>query len=152
MRNQRYMEVLDMKHDIDMRAVISWRRSQRLIAILAMIVCLVHCGDKIDPIQLGDGACDIADPVVYEQSIEQILSIHCVQCHSTSALGLGRSGAPTNINYDSYDSARRWADRALARISDGSMPPPGPPRVSACEVSAMSRWIELGTPQTEEDI
>lgn len=141
-----------------MQIQIRWRSSSRraqfvgFVLALPLIASLNACGDKIDPIQIGDGSCDIADPVVYEGVLDQVLSVHCVSCHGESVFGVSRRGAPTNVNLDSFEGARRWADRSFARVSDGSMPPPGTPRVTACEVSAFARWSELGEPRSEEDI
>ncbi|MBK7827083.1 hypothetical protein [Nannocystis sp.] len=71
----------------------------------------------------------------------------CTNCHSSSLSGGSRAGAPSGINYDSYDAAVADADIALSQVDSGSMPPSGSPKLSAAEKDQIINWASCDTPQ-----
>lgn len=122
------------------------------LAALSFSASMLACGEKLDPVQIGDGRCELVDPVVWEGALDAVFATHCAGCHAEIVVGVDRRGAPAGVDFGRYEAAAAHVDRAFARMSDGSMPPPGPARVSACLVDGVRRWIELGTPRTEADL
>ena len=52
-----------------------------------------------------------------------------MKCHSVELFGDARHGAPTTINFDTYELAKKNAVQANAVVGPGVMPPGGLPEV-----------------------
>ncbi len=79
-----------------------------------------------------------------------VFESNCLACHSSELSGSSRNGAPSNVNFDSYDSAQDKGDRAIARaVNQMSMPPvfSGIPSLTQEQKDAMLAWQEAGFPQ-----
>jgi len=81
----------------------------------------------------------------YDQVLEKIFKPVCMACHDSRKSGSARSGAPSTVNFDTYQAALAKADRANARIQAGTMPPSG--GLSAELKALMQSWIDAGTPE-----
>src|SRR5262245_499943 len=64
----------------------------------------------------------------------------CTSCHSSTLTGDARSGAPSRINYDSYDAAVANIDHGLREIEEGAMPPSGAETLTADEETSLQLW------------
>jgi uncharacterized membrane protein len=72
----------------------------------------------------------------------------CTNCHSTAHEGLDRNGAPTSLNFNTYEGAVDAAPRMVAQVSMGNMPPPGSGfSLTAEEKDELYVWVECGTPE-----
>lgn len=69
----------------------------------------------------GDDVADTADPVVepeftYYADVQPILKTHCTRCHQDGGVG--------PFDFTDPEVFGTFADRAIARMRDGTMPPP----------------------------
>ena len=48
----------------------------------------------------------------------QVFSSNCLFCHSSELTGSQRNGAPSSVNWDTYDDAVENGDRAIVRAVD----------------------------------
>lgn len=97
----------------------------------------------------GLGGCD-SDPT-YTREIAPILAEQCAGCH--------RSDGVAPFALETYDDARAHADAIAAAVKSGKMPPWPAKQEGDCpdladarvlrpdEISAISRWAELGAPR-----
>jgi len=106
---------------------------------------MVGCGDKVDPLQRVDSGTDETNgPVTYAVDIQPLLETHCLSCHSSQRQGSERSGAPINVDFDSYAGIVQWIDEASLRIQSGTMPLTGGIRQE--DRALFQRWIDDGFP------
>jgi uncharacterized membrane protein len=70
----------------------------------------------------------------------------CLGCHSSSLSGFQRLGAPTSVNFDTYDSAVASASKAVSQVRFGRMPPRGTTPLTADEQDELFSWVDCGTP------
>jgi len=109
-------------------------------------ISLSGCGDKADPVRSPDGSDGSqSDSITYTLGIKEILDQHCIRCHSHIKTGAERNGAPPEVNFDTYESAVKSAQRANARIQAGTMPPDG--GIAEEQHALFQKWIGKGTPQ-----
>lgn len=88
------------------------------------------------------GSCDTTG-VTFNNSIAPIFSTYCNSCHSGSSPSAG-------ISTDNYSSVVENIDRIVGAVNhaDGYMPmPQGGNKLSACELSKINAWINLGKPE-----
>jgi mono/diheme cytochrome c family protein len=71
----------------------------------------------------------------------------CTGCHSSERSGAARTGAPSDINFDVYATAKTHASHAVEEIEEGEMPPPSRPKPSQAVVDAIAKWAACGTPE-----
>lgn len=117
-------------------------------ALIIMVAWLGACGDKIDPLTApSNGGNGGPMTATYEQDIKPILEQYCVTCHSSALSGAQRNGAPTSVNFDTYELAVANSERANFRISARTMPPGGelPSELRA----TFQEWVNNGTPRGE---
>jgi mono/diheme cytochrome c family protein len=91
----------------------------------------------------GDSAC-VPTETEYSATIEPILQKRCGQCHGTEP----DRGAPFSLlEYPPLveGEASRIVDRIVQRVSEGTMPPAGQPRLSQDEFDAVLSWASCGT-------
>src|SRR6185436_5486744 len=72
-------------------------------------------------------------------------STWCATCHSSALGEARRQGAPLDVNLDSYDGAKSWANLIASELETGAMPPLGSPPQE--EIDAVLAWIDCGTPE-----
>ena len=101
------------------------------------------CGEKIDPV-LGDFV-PVDGGATYGEAIKPLLDRHCIGCHASYRSGPNRSGAPINVNYDTYEEAAASASAGNTRVQAGSMPPSGP--LSRAERELFQQWVDDGAPE-----
>ena len=106
-----------------------------------MALAVVHCGDKMDPIQ---GPVDTGGigMTTYTTDIQPILSQNCIRCHSSGNSGTARNGAPSGVNFDTYALAVASSQRANVRIQAGSMPPGG--GIPQSQRNLFQAWLGSG--------
>ncbi|MGC4065950.1 MAG: hypothetical protein QM784_15130 [Polyangiaceae bacterium] len=71
----------------------------------------------------------------------------CTGCHSSTLSGAARDGAPSDINFDVYASAKTHATHAVGELDEGAMPPSSLPKPSQAVVDAIVKWAACGTPE-----
>lgn len=84
---------------------------------------------------------------------EQVLKPKCLSCHSSDLTGSLREGAPSSVNYDSYDSALNHADRAIVLGIDLMTMPPAFSDITPLneeQKAAMLAWQQAGFPNEPE--
>lgn len=69
----------------------------------------------------------------------------CTSCHASDLSGASRSGAPPDINFDVYTSAKDYATLAVAEVDSGSMPIGG--SVEQSQKDSLRKWAQCGTPE-----
>src|SRR5262245_17469802 len=91
--------------------------------------------------------CDTTTPVTYADA-QAVFETYCTHCHSTTLnSSSSRQGAPTSVNFNTYDEARSDAEEANEEILDGDMPKDNPGAVSDAEGCIIEAWIKQGYPQ-----
>jgi uncharacterized membrane protein len=108
-----------------------------LFIICSGAVGLVACGDKYAVV------CEAGTEARWPR-VEAIFARHCVRCHATALQGDERSGAPERVNYDSFESARRLANSALAAMREATMPEDDPGAVTDSDICTLDAWIDGG--------
>lgn len=123
-------------------------RSWRDLALTALIVAGTGAGCGSDGATGGDppidpGACETSY-LDYDNFGEPFLLDWCAGCHSAGLPLNMRQMAPADVNFDTLDGARRFADRIAARATGpmANMPPAGGP--SAEERAMLAEWIACG--------
>jgi mono/diheme cytochrome c family protein len=100
---------------------------------------------------------NIDQAVVYQDIVQPILEIHCVQCHNANKqkgglrmdnmafLAKGGEDGPVFVSGNASESA--MIKRCLLpETDDDHMPPKGKPQLSASQITLLSWWIEQGAP------
>jgi mono/diheme cytochrome c family protein len=79
---------------------------------------------------------------------EVFFSEHCLGCHASDLEGLGRHGAPINMNWDSYADVVKFSTSIRDQVVRGLMPPGGfvPPE----ETDQLLEWIACGAPKVPQ--
>lgn len=121
-----------------------------LLGPLSVLLGALACND--DPAVGGAGAAgdtDEAAPVcpdtlVWETAGQPVMTTYCAPCHSAELAVGDRSGAPENVNMDTLDGARSWAEPSILRIEAGEMPPTG--GVTPGELERFQQWVDCGAP------
>lgn len=85
----------------------------------------------------------------------QIFSPICMNCHASTLTGGARSGAPIDVNWDTYAAATGFrssgspppqiSKRGNTRVQAGTMPPSG--SLSAAQKQLFQKWIDSGWPE-----
>jgi hypothetical protein len=79
---------------------------------------------------------------------DQVLTV-CTQCHSSTLSGIARNGAPTSVNFDTYNAALASGDRAIARaVIAANMPPSGFTPLTTEQKNALTDWQTAGFPES----
>lgn len=107
----------------------------RFCVLLSLMGCAVGGADS-------DTTCDRLPPLSYDNFGAGLLELHCTGCHGSLVPTERREGAPSNVNFDTYEGVLTWADRIEARaVPDGAdMPPGGGP--SADERALLGEWLD----------
>lgn len=130
----------------------SLARPGATVLLLTVLIAMTACeGDKLDPgasseTPQADAAGGAGGVVAYVPDIEQFFLDHCLACHSATPLSGSRRGAPGSLNFDTYEDAVRWSDRASRRIRGGTMPPGG--GVPTEDRDLFAAWLAGGLLET----
>jgi mono/diheme cytochrome c family protein/uncharacterized membrane protein len=100
---------------------------------------------------------NIGQAVVYQDIVQPILEIYCVQCHNANKqkgglrmdnmalLAKGGEDGPVFVSGNALESA--MIKRCLLpETNDDHMPPKGKPQLSASQITLLRWWIEQGAP------
>lgn len=79
-------------------------------------------------------------PLSFATDIQPIMGEYCAPCHEGA-----KNGAP-KIDFEAYGEMVDIGDQALARIQDGSMPPPSWPQIPAEQVQLLVEWVVAKAP------
>lgn len=125
----------------------SMRRSMRWATSLLLVAALTACGsdDEGEEESLPEVDCSGAIP-----TFDQVTAFSeaCTNCHSTSLSGADRHGAPTDINWDDYDSAKANAEHGAEEVFEGEMPPEGSGEtITDAQKEQLYLWALCGTPE-----
>ncbi len=114
--------------------------------LLVLGAMVFGCGsDDSDPPPPPEVECGATSVPIYSEV--RAFEV-CTNCHSSQLSGPARNGAPTNVNFDSYEGAKANASRILTQVSSNSMPPPSSGfSLTAEEKQELYAWIECGTPE-----
>ena len=89
--------------------------------------------------------------LAFEADVWPILNTTCGPCHAGSTFG-GNDIGDTDVA-NAFDEATRVADRIIARVEGGTMPPActGDPGSAGCmsveDFDTVKSWVEAGTPE-----
>ncbi|GEM_PF-1707584 len=91
-----------------------------------------------------------ATPVTYDGDVRpQVFAPVCMNCHDSGKTGGARSGAPTSVNYDTYEAALAGSDRGNIRSQAGTMPPVfSGLSLTAEQLAMLQAWLNDGTPES----
>ena len=122
------------------------QRSMRWITCLALVAALAACSseDEEEGEDLPEVDCNGDVPTFGEVTA---FSQVCANCHSTTKTGDARNGAPADINWDDYDSAKANAMHGVEEVSEGEMPPDGAGELTEAQKDDLYTWALCDTPQ-----
>src|SRR5262245_54450553 len=69
----------------------------------------------------------------------------CTECHASDAAD--RQGAPSSINFDRYEDAKKNPEKSADEIESGGMPPSDGEPISEAEANDAVLWLRCGTPE-----
>lgn len=122
------------------------KRIITVVCIIALAGCYNDKEDQLYP-KPGNGGtgggCDTTN-VTYAGTIQPILNQYCTSagCHDATGLGGG-------YNMTSYEGAKLAAPRMIGAItwqSGYSFMPKGLPKLGDCEISKITKWVNMGAP------
>ena len=115
-------------------------------AMLLSLTVLAGCGGDDEEEELPDVDCGEGTIPTYA---EVTAFDTCTLCHSSQLTGEDRSEAPTSINFDTYEAAKKYAEDAAAEVHEGAMPPAdsAAPALTAEEKDMLYKWALCGTPE-----
>ena len=119
------------------------RKLGYLVLAAAALLFQMGCGEKIDPV-FGEYE-PVDGGVTYTEQIKPILDENCIRCHAEDKRGTDRNGAPTYINFDTYDEASASAVPGNATVQSGTMPPAG--RLDRFDRGLFQQWVDEGAPE-----
>ena len=115
------------------RLVVKWG-AMVMITVLILIMQACGGGDELPTV-------DCTDP----PSFAEVSAFSaCTICHASTLQGTNRAGAPSGVDYDTYESAVSGADRAVVRVYAGTMPPVG--SLAEKDKGDLYVWALCGTP------
>lgn len=95
-----------------------------------------------------DAGTPVGEVVGYADMRSNIFEETCLNCHSSDRSGAARNGAPSSVNFNTYELAYANASRGNARVQAGTMPPAG---ARTGEQKALFQdWVNLDTPLGEQ--
>ena len=90
------------------------------------------------------GACPDGADVAWAD-VEVLFTEHCTSCHTSALSGADRQDAPTDIDFDAYETARQDPTGTWTQVHLGAMPPAG--ALSADDKETIRVWYACETPQ-----
>lgn len=104
---------------------------------------LLACADGDEeggPTPRGIDCDERSPPLAWENYGQGALDEHCAGCHSSLLRPDQRNNAPVGVDFDTFDGALEWADRALVRtVDEGTMPPGG--SLSDADLTLIEEWL-----------
>ena len=82
----------------------------------------------------------LGTPLSFATDVQPVMHEYCSICHAEA-----KKGAP-QIDFESYDDMAFYADVAIERIEDGSMPPPGYQKIPKEKLQILKDWAVMKTP------
>jgi len=127
----------------------SLRRNLSGLFGLLACACACACGDDSGTIEGGPPEVDCpSDSDVPRFDEVDAFSDVCTHCHDSSLSGSQRHNAPSKINFDEYESAKTYAERAATEVYWGNMPPSGSGYTLTIEqIDGLLDWAMCGTPE-----
>ena len=123
------------------------RRILTVITITILVAGFSGCYyDKEEIVYAGNAStCDTTN-IKYNSAVQSIIQQRCYSCHAGTASG------SLGINLDSYAELKVSADngellRRITTTDPSELMPKGGPRLSDCEISKISNWVNNGSPQ-----
>ena len=116
-----------------------------LIGSLTLVVAVASCGGS-DEDEREKTDCSTVTPAAFA-NVEAFST--CQLCHRSDLMTLAdRQDAPIGIDFDNYDSAKAWADKAAEEVAEGEMPPPEEniTPLSDAAKAGLYAWVDCGTP------
>ena len=80
----------------------------------------------------------------------KVFATNCLQCHSSNRTGGDRRGAPSSINFDTYEAAvTNLSDAISEAVTDTAMPPSrsGISPLNDEQANALLAWQSAGSPK-----
>ncbi len=115
---------------------------------LSAALFVIACGTDQRPIEddqvpVSDETCE-QSYVRYDNAAAPFVINWCRGCHSSAVPKAMRQKAPLDVNFDTEDEVRNWAERIEARatVTSPTMPPAGGPTDE--ERGLLREWIECG--------
>ena len=121
-------------------------RGVRLLAIIGLPVLLLCAGFARDD---AGSHPPTAEQVRFDEQVKPLLDKYCLSCHGASNPRAGLNLAPFKEVTAIQRDQTTWR-KALGRIRDGSMPPPGSPHPSADQRDRLAQWL-TGTLNSADD-
>ena len=126
--------------------------------ILGLVLLAGGCGDDAEPEEEVElPAVDCASETVPTYAQVTLFQTTCVNCHASTKTGDARKGmgaeaAPTSVNFDTYEEAKKSAIHAAEELYEdarGAMPPEDSNLAAASETEKRQVlvWAKCGTPQ-----
>ena len=107
---------------------------------LTLTLLLVSCDDHLIGKGVDRPPCLRENPLTYENFGHAIIGKYCVGCHSSFYEGEDRSGAPPEVNLDTWTDIVEWAERIHVRtVLTGDMPPTG--ALNDDERAMLDEWL-----------
>lgn len=110
------------------------------LCILITSLLLTDAALAIDPVYEGDNGIRA-----------KVFDGNCLRCHSSTLTGSRRNGAPSDVNWDTYEAAKSKAARAIERAVYRRDMPPGfsqLPVLNEDQRAALLAWQSGGFPRT----
>ncbi len=85
-----------------------------------------------------------SDTTGYRDMMADVFSPVCLNCHDSELSN--RSGAPAEINFNTYTLAAANAGAGNTRVQAGTMPPASFGSLTASQKSTFQAWVDQGTP------
>jgi hypothetical protein len=117
------------------------------------LLVFTACGGPEDT----DPLCDRGVPLTYESFGRGFLDTHCNGCHSSIIAPAQRNGAPTGIDFDTYEGVLQFSERLEVRViaaavddddATNPMPPGGGP--TAEELAMLHEWLSCDVARDRE--
>lgn len=118
-------------------------RILRLGVVLGMLALMMQsCYYDVEEELYGTQPCDTSN-VTFAGTVQPILNLNCVSCHSGP-------NPPGNVSLDSYNNVKIQADNgalmgALNHAAGYSPMPKNGSKLSTCERRKIQLWIDGGT-------
>ncbi len=116
-----------------------------LAVIVMFTVSLIACKyDKAELLYPTSGSCDTTGTISYNAKVVPLLTTKCYSCHIGASAGGGivmgthATDKVTAVNGKLYGSINHSAGYSAM--------PKGTPKMSACEIATIKKWIDSGSP------
>ncbi len=121
-------------------------RSGLALAFL-FALALLAAGCEAEEPAVQEDLCPPFSTLDWENAGQPYLLTWCTPCHSSHLSTEDRAGAPSGINFDSYDGLSGQLENVIGYVEgdDPLMPPEGGP--PEADNAAFLEWLRCGAPQ-----